>query len=347
MSVGIDDDAVINNIILTDQGSNPATPGAGKTRIFTKSDGLYVIDDDAASSQVTLWSAILASQLVNEVKGWPPIVNTGSLSTLGLWWDDVGTVSVGAAVIPVASEGITENYAQAMKIVASTGSSGVYQRYTYANEPRVKSGRKLSALVAIWSVGGASITAKLVNSDASSTSATAVTTAAWNIVEIPNHTLAGTYCDLQITVAAAGTFYVVPLGVNIGTRGVPLRPRGGIYKSANGALVTAVDPGGADWTDVDTTTVTSNLAYMVQLHGLYYNATNEQSSLSIRRNGSTEGPALGNELCRSGTTAHAVLVAGIGVFNCDDGQIVEYKTNRPAGDNENVYINSMGWWEWE
>ena len=45
MSVGIDDDAVINNIIITDQGSSPSTPSAGKSRIFTKSDGLYVIDD--------------------------------------------------------------------------------------------------------------------------------------------------------------------------------------------------------------------------------------------------------------------------------------------------------------
>jgi len=48
MTVKIDDDAVINNVIFTDQGSAPATPGAGKTRVFTKSDGLYIIDDDGA-----------------------------------------------------------------------------------------------------------------------------------------------------------------------------------------------------------------------------------------------------------------------------------------------------------
>ena len=48
MTVKIDDDAAINNVIFTDQGSAPTTPGAGKTRVFTKSDGLYIIDDDAA-----------------------------------------------------------------------------------------------------------------------------------------------------------------------------------------------------------------------------------------------------------------------------------------------------------
>jgi hypothetical protein len=31
----------------TDQGSTPATPGTGVTRVFTKADGLYVVDDAA------------------------------------------------------------------------------------------------------------------------------------------------------------------------------------------------------------------------------------------------------------------------------------------------------------
>lgn len=46
MSVKIDTDAVINNVVFSDQGSNPATPSANKTRVFTKSNGLYIVNDD-------------------------------------------------------------------------------------------------------------------------------------------------------------------------------------------------------------------------------------------------------------------------------------------------------------
>jgi hypothetical protein len=35
----------ITSIPMTDQASTPATPASGKSRIFTKSDGLYVVDD--------------------------------------------------------------------------------------------------------------------------------------------------------------------------------------------------------------------------------------------------------------------------------------------------------------
>jgi hypothetical protein len=41
----IDTDAVINNIINIVQSSNPATPAAGHSRTFVKSDGLYLIDE--------------------------------------------------------------------------------------------------------------------------------------------------------------------------------------------------------------------------------------------------------------------------------------------------------------
>ena len=41
----IDSDSnTIKNIPFTDQGSTPTTPSSGKTRIFTKSDGLYIVN---------------------------------------------------------------------------------------------------------------------------------------------------------------------------------------------------------------------------------------------------------------------------------------------------------------
>lgn len=50
MTVTIDTDAVINSILLTDQGSNPSAPGAGKKQLFTKASGLYFIDSNGAVS---------------------------------------------------------------------------------------------------------------------------------------------------------------------------------------------------------------------------------------------------------------------------------------------------------
>lgn len=56
MTVKIDTDAVINNVIMTDQGSAPTTPGAGKTKIFTKSDGLHIVNSNGYDSFVGLYN---------------------------------------------------------------------------------------------------------------------------------------------------------------------------------------------------------------------------------------------------------------------------------------------------
>lgn len=56
----IDSDPVnINSITLKEQGSNPAAAPAGKWRLFTKSDGLYLIDDGGAVSHLAREQYIL------------------------------------------------------------------------------------------------------------------------------------------------------------------------------------------------------------------------------------------------------------------------------------------------
>lgn len=45
MTVKIDTDATINSILLTTQGSDPSTPGAGTVQLYQKSAGLFYIDE--------------------------------------------------------------------------------------------------------------------------------------------------------------------------------------------------------------------------------------------------------------------------------------------------------------
>lgn len=305
-------------------------------------DATYLTFD--ADGALSAEQVVSTFQLVNEIKGWPPIVNTGDLDALNLWWDKVGTPTTAPTVTDTSVAGLTDNYELCLKVVADGANEGLSQRYTYADEPRVKSGRVVSALLAIWSVSAVSVTAKLVNSDATETAAAAVTAAAWTIVEIPNHTLAGTYCDLQVTAGAAGTFYVVPLGMNIGARGFPLKPRGSRYvECSRTTLVAGVDPGGADWTNVDATANSSPLTHKLDFEVYYSNATTLTQRVQIRRNGSAD---------TAGRVSSYINVLNQPVLShmqvaVDDSQIFQYKTGAAAGDGESVGIYLMGWFEWE
>ncbi len=294
------------------------------------------------------WSEIQVSQLVNEIKGWPPVVQPDAdLDALNLWWDKVGTPTTAPTVVDLAGEGgITETWELALKLVADAANEGLSQRWTYADEPRVKSGRKLSVLLAIWSVSAVEVTAKLVNSDASETAASAVTAAGWTIVEIPNHTLAGTYCDLQVTAGAAGTFYVVPLGANIGQKAFPLGPRGERYidSGAGGSILPDADPG-AVWTDLDCTATTSPLATKICGNAFYMNATSLGKDFCLRRNGDSKSAGFNTSVVRAGSTN--LYFSSRFICPLDDNQILEYIGSDVAADTEHCWIALQGWWEWE
>lgn len=313
-------------------------------------DIAYIVTDPGGaklSRKATLLNivagSLLTMQLINEIKGFPSVApNDADLDTLNLWWDSVGTPTTKVSFVDVAGEGgVTETYKYCLKCVTDAASEGFYQRYTYADEPRMKLGRTVSALVAIWSVGAINITAKLLNSDASETSAAAVSAAAWTIVEVPAHVLAGTYVDLQITAGAAGTFYVVPLGLCIGARGIPLPPRPSRYvDDIASTIVNGVDPGGSAGIDVDCTAVTSNLCHKVDLIFVYVDLTTASKHLYARRNGATNWrQILYNETA-------AKYYNGMQQVPVDDSQIFEYKTDGAAGDGESVFINLYGYWEW-
>lgn len=348
----IDSTSEINGVRLKEQGGDPASPAGTYELLYSKAGGIYVKNSGgsvtgpfgSASGDIT-YAQVQAAQLVNEFKGWPPVVSTGDLDALNLWWDKIGTPTTAPSVVAGNDGGITLNYNLVLKTVADAGSEGLSQTWTYADEPRIKSGRVMSVLLAIWSVGSISITAKLVNSDASHTDAGAVTAAAWTLVEIPNHTLAGTSVSLQVTAGAAGTFYVVPLGANIGSRAFPLGPRP--VRHVDGLTATVlngVDPGGAGYAALSFQASSSKLAHLLQIGVIYNNATTQNVQIRVRRKGDT-GDSLANEVVRNAATGAGYYV-GSRWLACDDSQNIEWKSTGAAGDNEALYINLIGYQEW-
>ena len=66
------------SILLDDQGSAPATPAAGFSRVFSKSDGLYIVDD-AGSVTGPFGAAVTAGrQHIAAALGMPAPVATNN-----------------------------------------------------------------------------------------------------------------------------------------------------------------------------------------------------------------------------------------------------------------------------
>ncbi len=286
-------------------------------------------------------------QLVNEFMGFPAVAaNDADLVTLNLWFEDLSTPTTKVTFADLAGEaGITETYEYALKCAGDSSGDGWYQRLTYADQPRVKSGRKLSGLFAVWCPAGRVVTIALTTSTPTTVSAVTTTTAAWETIKVENLTLDGTYVDVKASIDGTGAFYVVPLGLCIGPKAVPLPPRPLRYVDLGNttAVVNNVDPAGAGYTDVDLTANTSNLAVAAVLFVQYRNLTTAGTGVKIRRNGNTQD---GNSQYAVLTPSTSLFVGNQAIVWLDDGQVYEYTTGAAAGDSEAVYNFLTGYWEW-
>lgn len=291
--------------------------------------------------------------LQNEVKGWPPLVQIGSgfdMVTQNQWWDTVGTPTTEASAVPSSGEaGLDAKFLQVIKCVTDAANEGFQQVYTYADEPRIKSGSHISA--AIWvatTTGGTGITVKLVNSDASfTTGASVATDGDWSLIVVEDHTCAGTSVALQVTKDATGTFYAGGnITVMLGLDAIELKPRELRYRWVPIVQVRDLASSAAfTWADEDVTAETSNLAAVAQLR-IFCNEATQIARLFLRRNGSTDA-ATQNQF--EAQVAYSVEVHQINdvMMILDDAQIFEVQLDMSSSTMDNGDILLLGYWEWE
>jgi hypothetical protein len=294
------------------------------------------------------WAIIQASQLANEVMNFPSL--EGANDAQPEWWEKSANATL--TEVDVAGEGITEQYARAHKVVTTADGSYSYQRYTYADQPRIKSGRKLSAIFAVWSVGGAAARIRL-QSDVDSLGVSADTTAAgWAILKVEGVTLDGTYVEARCEVDS-GTAYFVPLGVNIGERAVPLRPRGLSRRRAATNINAETLSGQASKAaaDVDLTANTSPLAFFVDLQIQLVEGTSGEEYVYYTRPNGTNLAVTGDVATKRAGLRGAAGNFGINTFTerTDDQQVIETALVRIAGSGTifTCILHVVGWWEWE
>ena len=330
---------------LVDNAATIATVGAPSTQAFGDAASLGESNQAARLDHKHAMPDLQNWPLVNEVMGWPPYVPDGTdLHAGNLWFRAVGTPSTNPTVVDVDNEGITATHKRAIKVVGDGAGDGFETLpWTYADQPRVKAGKYLSALCAIWCVGGVLVTAKLVNSDMSETTAAAVSAAAWTLVEIPNHLLVGTTCKLQFTASGAGTFYVVPCA-NIGARGLWLGPRPTrMVDQATVDLVSNVDPNGT-WVTLDMTSNTSPLAFRAIGAAIYLNLSAVSSNLYMQRKGITPYETR-RGLMVTRTVSDSVHVGSVFDVMLDDAQCLEF-TGALAAHSEQVSIAQRAYEEY-
>lgn len=293
-----------------------------------------------------LWSVIQASQLANEIMNFPSL--EGADGTQPEWWAE-GDGNATLTEEDVAGEGITENYLRCLKVVTIADAKYAFQRHAYPVQPRVKVGKLLSAIVAVWSVGGVAARVRLQSSVGSLGVSADTVAAGWTILTVEGVTLDGAFVDLRLEVDS-GTAYFVPLGMGIGVRAVPLAPRGLRYRwpDTETTIKTLTGIGDEDtWTDIDCTATTSALAALAVIHAnMWEPDAADIFELAFRRNG--DGGA-GHDVGRVQGTPLAPRLFADKITILDDSQIFEYKLDRAAGADTLDYgiITLIGWWEWE
>lgn len=316
--------------------------------ITDRSDGDALVWDETAGLHVyQALAGVSAPVSVNEFMNWPATEQADGLQPE--WWEEQdGNATL--TDVDVAGESITETWERCLKLVTTATDKYAYQRFTYADQPRIKSGKTVSLRVAVWSVSGAAARVNLTSSVGELGVSADTTAAAWTVLTVDGEVLDGTYVDVRFEVDN-GTAYFVPLAFGIGaTTTAELPPRGLRFRWRDSVIVKDLTGLGDEdtWTDIDCTSSTSNLAVIAVCSGIMFdNDSTDSYALNIRRNGSSD--TKGNETERLRVLAEeSNQVETEMTVLLDDGQIFEYLFDRTSGtgtlDFGGIWLNA--WWEW-
>jgi hypothetical protein len=286
----------------------------------------------------------------NEVMNFPSIERADDVKPE--WWDQSANALL--TEVDVVGESITETFKRCLKVVTTNDNHHGFQRLTYADQPRVKSGRKLSIIAKVWSVSAVAARIRLITSAATAVVSGDTTTAGWTTLKANNLTLDGTFVDIQLEVDS-GTAYFAEITVMVGVRAVPLGPRGLAQRWVDAATVIKSLSGLGDedtWTDIDCTASTSPLAAMLHYsQELFDNTSGDQFRLYARRNGDTAAKGSGNLIGivngAGGSIPQSVDDQNFIVI--DAGQIFEYLLDRTSGTGTLSFgeIRVKSFLEWE
>lgn len=290
----------------------------------------------------------LMEDVVNEIRNYPSI--EGADDAQPEWWEEADANAT-LTEVDLAGEGITEKYERALKVVVASANSYAYQLFTYADEPRLKSGKTYSVAVDVWSVSSVSARVRLQSSAGSLGASSDTTAAAWTRLEVEGVALNGTTVQLRLEVDV-GTAYFVPLGLVEGSEAptTQLRPRSLRYRYAtsrptienlNGSTGKAV-------ADLDLTANTSPLAVRAHCHVWGFDAASgEEWYYYTRQNGSSSTDKETN--IRLGLTATSTHNVGWFTEILDDSQIMETALIRQTGSGTCSALEVVleGWDEWE
>jgi hypothetical protein len=344
-----------DEIMLVTAGAGTTTQtvtrGVEGTTAATHNNGAAVVHVLTAAALGNLllkdinWAAIQSSQLVNEIMNFPSLEKANDAQPE--WWEVSG---VTLTEVDILGESLTETYARGLKVVTASNSQYGYQSYVYADQPRIKSGRTVSALAAVWSKSGTNARIRLVDSSGSLVVSSTATASPWAILTAENALLSGSSVQLRLEVDS-GSAYFVPLGLNIGANALPLPPRGLTYRSISGSPIIEETLSGLNnrtWADVDLSADTSNLTVRGQMNVFMLEGTaGDDFRYFVRRNGTSA----------SNITSIRAEVRGTGaqVANnsfdtlLDDGQVYETQVTRESGTGTIDYgtVSLVGYWEWE
>lgn len=310
----------------------------GKVPVWDAASGTHVYQPVAGASSVVA---------VNEVMNWPAIEQSDGLQPE--WWEE-GDANATLTDVDVAGEAITETYARALKVVTTAADKYAYQRYTYADQPRLKSGRTVSCRVAVWSVGGAAARVSLVSSVGELGVSDDTVAAGWTILTIEGEVLDGTYVELRLEVDN-GTAYFVPLAFGVGAAAPDeLAPRGLRHRTKldpDAVRTLTGSAGEAGFGTQDLTSMTSPLAAAAFLQANLDDATaTDQFLYMARQIGSADagGGVERAQVYGTGTRrSYGSWLQGL-----NDAQEFEDRLVRSAGTGTlgfgGVYL--VGWMEW-
>lgn len=276
----------------------------------------------------------------NEIMNFPPLENADGAQPE--WWEKSADCTLTNE--DVAGESLTAKYSlRCFKVVTTSNNKYAYQRMTYADQPRVKAGEKLSVMVAVWSVASAAARIRLITSASTAVVSSSTTAASWTVLRAEGIALDGTYVDIQLEVDS-GTAYFIPLGCNVGQYAIRLRNRGlrYVYREPISVLSLTDVATGSTGT-IDLTANTSNITVMALVSHWASDWTGDGWNVSVRRGGGTNYGLIlqpENGSYRAQSQINILL---------DDGQAYGWSVGRWAGGGalNELYAQLQGYWEWE